>query len=93
MAGLKENGLVPVTLSGGKRANIGHANRNGDMLDGFEDWDWWEGWGKSEGCNFEGPWVHLAILAAKILRHPNTAKVAPNLHVELPLTKEQEESY
>jgi len=87
---MKEKGLVPVALSGGKRANIGHTSEvhsNGD------DWDWWAGWGKSESCQFEGPWQHMAILAAKILRHPNTKAACPNLFVELPLTPEQEESY
>jgi hypothetical protein len=71
-------------MRGGKRANIRHS----DWLD-----DWWVGYGKDESCQFEGPWGHMAILAAKILRHPNTKAVAPNLHVELPLTEEQENSY
>ena len=83
---MKENGLIPVQLSGGKRTNIGYS----EVLD---DWDWWVGWGKDESCQFEGSWESMAILAAKILRHENTAKVAPNLHVILELTEEQEEMY
>ena len=83
---MKELGLVPVEMSGGKRTNIGNS-------DSIDDWDWWVGWGKDSSCQFEGPWAHMAILAAKILRHPNTKAVAPNLHVELPLTPEQEDSY
>ena len=79
-----ENGLDKVQMRGGKRANIGHS----EWLD-----DWWVGWGKDSSCQFEGPWLHMAILAAKILRHPNTAKVAPNLHTVLRLTEEQENSY
>jgi hypothetical protein len=75
-----------VNLSGGKRTNI-------ITSDAIEDWDWWVGHGKDESCQFEGPWEAMAILAAKILRHPNTAKVCPNLHVELPLTAEQENNY
>ena len=80
------NGLEKVShMRGGKRANIGHS----EWLD-----DWWVGWGKDESCQFEGPWLHMAILAAKILRHPNTAKVAPNLHQpDIKLTPEQEDSY
>lgn len=84
---MKERGLEPVRMRGGKRANIGHNEHS-------PDWDWWVGWGKTEGCQFEGPWVHLAILAAKILRHPNTRAVAPNLYREdIVLTPEQEDMY
>lgn len=84
---MKERGLVSVELRGGKRANIGKS-------DAIEDWDWWVGWGKDESCQFEGPWAHMAILAAKILRHPNTKAVAPNLYQpDIPITPEQEESY
>lgn len=80
-----ESGLDKVFMRGGKRANIGHS----DWLD-----DWWVGWGKDESCQFEGPWLHMAILAAKILRHPNTQKVAPNLfQPDIPITPEQEDSY
>lgn len=88
---MKEQGLVCVALSGGKRTNIGH-NSDGEM-DG-DDWDWWVGWGKDSSCQFEGPWAHMAILAAKILRHPNTQKVAPNLYMpDIPITPEQESNY
>jgi hypothetical protein len=75
--------LEPVGMRGGKRANLGPGH-----LD-----DWWVGWGKDEFCQFEGPWEHMAILAAKILRHENTRKVAPNLFVVMPLTPAQEDSY
>ena len=79
-----EIGLEPVYLSGGKRTNIGP---------GFLT-DWWVGWGKDESCQFEGPWEDMAILAAKILRHPNTQKVAPNLYMpDISLTEEQERNY
>jgi hypothetical protein len=82
-----ENGLEPVTMRGGKRANIGH---NGHS----PEWNWWVGWGKDQSCQFEGPWQHLAILAAKILAHPNTQRVCPNLYrPESGLTPEQEDSY
>lgn len=81
--GLKENGLVPVNMSGGKRANLITS----------DDWDWHIGFGKEQSCQFEGPWLHMAILAARILAHPNTKVVAPNLFVELALTDEQERSY
>lgn len=80
-----ENGLDKVGLRGGKRANLDHS----EYLD-----DWWVGSGKNESCQFEGPWEHMAIIAAKILRHPNTQKVAPNLYrPDLALTDEQEHSY
>lgn len=80
-----ENGLDKVGLRGGKRANIRHS----DALD-----NWWVGYGKERSCQFEGPWEHLAILAAKILRHPNTQKAAPNLYQpDIQLTDEQEHSY
>jgi len=80
-----ESGLEKVYLRGGKRTNLGHS----EWLD-----DWWVGWGKDESCPFEGPWLHLAILAAKILKHENTLKVAPNLHrPDLLLTEKQENSY
>jgi hypothetical protein len=50
--------------------------------------------GKDQSCQFEGPWQHLAILAAKILAHPNTQRVCPNLYrPESGLTPEQEDSY
>lgn len=72
-------------LSGGKRTNL----MPSEWLD-----DWWVGYGKDESCHFEGPWEHIAILAAKVLRHPNTAMVAPNLYQpDIPLTPEQERSY
>ncbi len=78
--------LDRVCLQGGKRANI----RPSDDT----EWDWWVGYGKDESCQFEGPWLHLAILAAKILSHPNTRTVAPNLYVlEHSLTPEQEDNY
>lgn len=63
--------LDKVGLSGGKRTNI-------DPAEGWDDW--WVGYGKDTSCQFEGTWEHMAILAAKILRHPNTQKVAPNLY-------------
>lgn len=87
---MKEQGLVPVAMSGGKRTNIDHTSHDTESM---SDWNWWVGWGKDQSCQFEGPWQHMAILAAKILRHPNTKAVCPNLFVELPLTKEQENSY
>lgn len=80
-----EGGLDKVSLRGGKRTNIGHS----EWLD-----DWWVGWGKDQSCQFEGPWEHMAILAAKILRHPNTQKVAVNLYQpDIAITKAQEDSY
>lgn len=80
-----EDGLDKVSLRGGKRTNIGHS----EWLD-----DWWVGWGKDQSCQFEGPWEHMAILAAKILRHPNTQKVAVNLYQpDIAITKAQEDSY
>lgn len=83
--GMTEDGLEKVILSGGKRTNIGHSA----WLD-----DWWVGWGKDSSCQFEGPWEAMAILAAKILRHSNTQKVAPNLYQpNIPLTDEQERNY
>jgi len=79
------NGAERVSMRGGKRANI-DASKYGE--------NWWVGYGKDDSCQFEGPWEHLAVLAAKILRHPNTKIVAPNLYLpDLPITKEQEESY
>lgn len=78
-------GLEKVTLRGGKRNRIAHSA----WLD-----DWWIGEGKEPGCDFEGTWEHMAILAARILAHPNTQKVAPNLHRPDPrLTPEQEAAY
>jgi hypothetical protein len=78
-------GLEKISMSGGKRANLAHSKN----LD-----DWWVGTGKDESCQFEGPWEHMVILAARILSHPNTQKVAPNLYLpNIQLTKEQEETY
>lgn len=85
MDGATTANLEPVALRGGKRTNIEAS-----------EWmsDWWVGYGKDESCQFEGPWEHMAILAAKILRHPNTQKVAPNLYMpDVPLTPEQEGNY
>lgn len=82
---LTDNGLDKVILSGGKRTNIGPS----EWID-----DWWVGWGKDSYCQFEGPWEAMAILAAKILRHPNTKKVADNLYLpDLKLTEAQERNY
>jgi hypothetical protein len=66
-----ETGLDRVHLSGGKRTNIAPS--------GWLD-DWWVGYGKDESCQFEGPWADMAELAARILAHPNTEKVAPHLY-------------
>ena len=63
--------LERVRLSGGRRAIIGPS----EWLD-----DWWAGWCKDQSCQFEGPWEDMAELAAKVLAHPNTAKVAPHLY-------------
>lgn len=75
-----------VYLMGGKRAHIVPTDDKG--------WDWFVGYGKDESCQFEGPWLHMAIIAAKILRHPNTQKVASNLYLpDIALTEEQENNY
>ena len=82
---INKEGLAAVRLSGGKRANIDHS----EWID-----NWWWGFGKDESCSFEGPWLDIAIVAAKILRHPNTQKVAPNLYIpNIPITEEQERNY
>ena len=82
---MTDNGLEKVFLSGGKRTHIEHS----DWID-----DWWVGYGKDESCQFEGPWLAMAVLAAKILRHPNTEKEAPNLYLpDIELTSEQEDNY
>lgn len=81
-----DNDLEKVSLMGGKRAHLTPTD--------VPDWDWWVGWGKDESCQFEGPWQHMAVIAAKILRHENTKKVAPNLfRPDLVLTEEQENNY
>jgi hypothetical protein len=93
MSGL---GLEPVTLSGGKRTNIGHAAHDDGPGSNWQEWNWWVGWGKDTSCQFEGPWHHMAILAAQILSHPNTQKTTPNLYrpeLAEALTPEQKESY
>lgn len=99
---LKESGLVPVSLSGGKRTNIGQSDETYNEMAEYDSTistfpvatDWWIGWGKDTGCQFEGPWKAMAILAAKILRHPNTKAVAPNLYTpDIPITPEQESHY
>jgi hypothetical protein len=75
----------PDYLSGGKRTNL----RVSEWLPG-----WWVGFGKDESCQFEGPWYDIVILAAKVLRDPATAIVAPNLYrPDLVLTAEQERNY
>lgn len=80
-----EKGLERVHMRGSKRTNLWHS----EWLD-----DWWVGTGKDDSCQFEGSWEDLAILAAKILRHPNTEQVAPNLYLpDLALTPEQEDNY
>ena len=61
----------PDYLNGGKRANL----ERSDWID-----DWWVGYGKDDGCQFEGPWSHMAILAAKILSDPATEIACPNLY-------------
>lgn len=68
---MSEPKLEPVHLSGGRRANL----RPSDWMD-----NWWVGEGKDEHCAFEGTWKDLANLAAQILSHPNTEKVAPELY-------------
>lgn len=70
-ADLTEGGLEKIRISGAKRANIVHS----DWLD-----DWWVGHGKDESCQFEGSWADMANFASKILSHPNTEKVAPDLY-------------
>lgn len=75
----------PSYLDGGKRTNLKRSKWMGS---------WWVGYGKDESCQFEGPWSHMVILAAKILRHPATELVAPNLYrPDLILTPEQENNY
>lgn len=102
MSELKQQGLVPAHLTGGKRTNIGQADEVYNQMAGLGSTscsfevrsDCWVGWGKDHSCRFEGPWKAMAILAAKILRHPNTKAVAPNLYTpDIPLTQEQEEHY
>ncbi len=99
---LKDRGLVPVTLSGGKRTNVGQSEETYNEMAVYDSTistseittDWWVGWGKTHDCQFEGPWKAMAILAAKILRHPNTKAVAPNLYMpDITLTPEQEDHY
>lgn len=75
----------PEFLRGGKRTNLERSEWMGD---------WWVGYGKDDGCQFEGSWAAMVYLAAKILRHPATEVVAPNLYrPDLELTAEQEGNY
>ncbi len=77
----------PSYLSGGKRT---HLSRREWMS------DWWVGYGKDEGCQFEGPWAAMTYLAAKILSHPATEVTSPNLYrpdLADALTHEQASNY
>lgn len=58
-------------LKGAKRAHIG----GGD--DTYID-DWFVGWGKERGCQFEGKWYHMMILAAMILSSENSRLAVEN---------------
>lgn len=81
----KPESLIPVFLTGGKRTNL----TSSDWLE-----NWWVGYGKDESCQFEGSWGAMAILAAQILAHENTRRVAPNLYwPDIPLTEEQRHQY
>lgn len=48
-------------ISGGKRTNL---MRAGEFLP-----NWWVGFGKDEGCQFEGPWEDIVRLARKIVAY------------------------
>lgn len=77
----------PSYLRGGKRANLERCHHMTD---------WWAGYGKDEGCQFEGPWFDMVVLAAKILSDPATELVAPNLYrpdLADAMTDEQREHY
>lgn len=89
MAEMKREPTVvpPSFLRGGKRANLQQSESRED---------WWVGFGKDEGCQFEGPWSHMAILAAQILSDPATEVVASNLYrpgLGEALTAEQRSNY
>lgn len=77
----------PKNLNGGKRTNLERSQ-----------WttDWWVGWGKDEGCQFEGSWAAMTYLAAKILSHPATEVTSPNLYrpdLAEAMTDEQARNY
>lgn len=55
-------------VSGAKRANI----RPSEWLP-----DWWIGFGKDEGCMFEGTWWDMICFARNILASQNTRQCAP----------------
>lgn len=58
-------------LSGAKRANI----QPSEWID-----DWFVGFGKDEGCQFEGTWWDMICFARNILANPNTQQCAPEYY-------------
>lgn len=82
---IEDNNLESVFITGAKRAHL----QPSEFMT-----DWWVGFGKDESCQFEGTWLDMVVVAAKILRHTNTKKVAPNLYQpDIPLTEAQEHNY
>ena len=59
-----------VNLHGAKRANIRAASLP----------DWFVGYGKDEGCTFEGSWWDMICFARNILASENTRLAAPEFH-------------
>lgn len=59
------------SISGAKRANIY-----------YSEWlsDWFVGFGKDEGCQFEGSWWDMICFARNILACENTKLVAPEYY-------------
>lgn len=60
-----------LSLSGSKRTNLC-----------YSDWltDWFVGYGKCEGCCFEGTWWDMICFARNILASENTKLVAPEFY-------------
>lgn len=58
-------------ITGAKRSNI----RYSEYLD-----DWFVGYGKDEGCQFEGTWWDMICFARNILASENTKMVAPEFY-------------
>ena len=59
-------------LRGSKRTNI-------EITD-LEGWDWFGGFGKSDGCQFEGSWWDMVCFARNILASENTKLAAPEFY-------------
>lgn len=72
MEARKVNKWEDIGLRGSKRTNIFKSELLGD---------WFFGFGKDEGCQFEGTWWDMICFARNILASENTKKAAPEFYM------------